>query len=263
MLRLADSWVWDSWYIDHAETHHMFFLRASRALADPDRRHLRAFVGHAVSTDYSNWTLVPDALVPSDTPAWDDQAIWTGCTVPAPDGTWRLFYTGISQADGTAIQRIGVAESADLTTWTRRCNQPILEADPRWYEATPTPEWGEVAWRDPWVLPDSDGNGWHMLITARANTGQPADRGVVGHAWSPDLDHWTVRPPLSTPAGFGQLEVQQVTRIDGHWKLLFSCMAPQLGTTRRNQLHRTSDVYLADAGTPLGPFHIDQATSLN
>jgi beta-fructofuranosidase len=263
MLRLADSWVWDSWYADDAGLHHVFFLRASRALGDPDRRHLRASVGHAVSSDYSDWTLVPDALVPSDAPGWDDQAIWTGSTVQAPDGTWRMFYTGISRADGTTVQRIGVAASADLVTWTRLGAGPLLEADPRWYEAEPTAEWGEVAWRDPWVFRDPQGDGWHMLITARANTGDPANRGVVGHAWSPDLETWTVRPPLSSPAGFGQLEVLQVAEADGRWRLLFSCFPGELGPERRASDDRRGDVYLVEAAGPLGPFDIESAVSLD
>ena len=29
--------------------------------------------------------------------------------VQAPDGTWRMFYTGIKRADGTTVQRIGAA----------------------------------------------------------------------------------------------------------------------------------------------------------
>ena len=78
MLELPDSWTWDFWLADTGAEYHLFFLRASRALLDPDRRHYRASVGHAVSTDLVNWDLLPDALVPSDSPAWDDLATWTG-----------------------------------------------------------------------------------------------------------------------------------------------------------------------------------------
>ena len=37
--------------------------------------------------------------------------------------------------------------------------------------------WHDEAFRDPWVLADPDGDGWHMLITARANHGDVGDRG--------------------------------------------------------------------------------------
>ena len=49
MLRLADHWVWDSWLAADGGEHHLFFLRASRALLDPERRHDRASIGHATS----------------------------------------------------------------------------------------------------------------------------------------------------------------------------------------------------------------------
>jgi beta-fructofuranosidase len=222
MLRLPDAWVWDSWYArDGDGAWHAFFLRASRALLDPERRHHRATIGHAVSTDLRSWRLLPDALVAADTPGWDDLAVWTGSTVRGPNGSWYLFYTGVSHAEHGLVQRIGLATSDDLTTWHRCGSDPLVEADPTWYELLQPSAWYEQAWRDPWVFPDPAGDGWHMLVTARANRGPAEGRGVVGHATSRDLISWTVQPPLSTPAGFGHLEVPQVAVVDGHPILLF------------------------------------------
>jgi beta-fructofuranosidase len=222
MLRLPDHWVWDSWYTqDDDGAWHAFFLRASRALLNPERRHHRASIGHAVSTDLRSWRLLPDALVTADAPAWDDLATWTGSTVRGPDGRWYLFYTGVSRADGGLVQRIGLAVSDDLTTWHRHGTDPLVEADPTWYELLDPDSWYEQAWRDPWVFPDPAGDGWHMLITARTKHGPATERGVIGHATSPDLLRWTVQPPLSTPAGFGHLEVLQVAVVDGQPLLLF------------------------------------------
>ena len=78
---------------------------------------------------------------------------------------------------------------------------------------------------DHWVFADPAGDGWHMLITARASHGPVPGRGVLGHAWSADLLNWEVRPPLTQPAGFGHLEVPQVAVVDGQPLLLF-CTNP-------------------------------------
>ena len=50
MFKTSASWVWDFWFADDGERFHLFFLKASRALHDPDRRHWHATIGHAVSS---------------------------------------------------------------------------------------------------------------------------------------------------------------------------------------------------------------------
>ena len=67
MLALPDSWVWDFWTADDGESYHLFFLYASKALHDPEARHLRASIGHAVSDD--GIAFVPDALNPVVAPS--------------------------------------------------------------------------------------------------------------------------------------------------------------------------------------------------
>lgn len=256
MLRLPDHWVWDSWPArDDDGTHHLFFLRASRALADPDRRHHRAAIGHARSEDLVEWELQPDALVAADEPAWDDGATWTGSVVRAEDGSWRLFYTGVSRAEQWLVQRVGVAESEDLIAWRRRLG-PVTEADPRWYEKLDSGAWFDEAWRDPWVFRGDDGL-WHMLVTARAAEGDAATRSVIGHAVSADLDSWEVRPPLSEPAGWGQMEVPQTVVVDGTPFLIFCCGDAHLSERRREQA--TGGMWFAPGESLLGPWDFDAA----
>jgi beta-fructofuranosidase len=263
VLKLANAWSWDFWLAREGHTYHLFFLQASRALGDPERRHRRASVGHAVSTDLRSWTQVDDALVPADRPAFDDIATWTGSVVRGPHGLWHMFYTGAGSAEDGLVQRIGLATSDDLTTWTRHEAGPVLEADARWYERLGDSTWPDEAWRDPWVFPDPDGDGWHMLITARANHGPTDDRGVIGHARSADLVHWHAQPPL-TPAGsgFGQLEVPQVEVVDGRPVLLFSCQRSELSIA--HQPHAaTGGVWAVTGDSLLGPFDPAKACLLS
>jgi beta-fructofuranosidase len=256
VFRLPEAWVWDFWLADDGQDYHLFFLYASRALQDPDARHHRASIGHAISPDLVSWHRVTDALVRSDPPAFDDLATWTGSVIRHPDGTWFLFYTGSTMTPRGNVQTIGYATSPDLAIWTKADGNPVLRADGRWYERLSDGHWHDEAFRDPWVLADPNGNGWHMLITARANSGVADDRGVVGHAWSPDLRSWELRPPLTEPGqGFGQLEVTQVETVDGQPVLMFSCLAGDASESRR-ATGTSGGVWCARADSVLGPFDV-------
>lgn len=261
MFDLPDSWVWDYWFADDGDRYHLFFLYASRALHDPEARHYRASIGHAVSTDLVEWERVADALVRGEAGEFDDLATWTGSTVRHPDGTWFLFYTGSTRAEGGKnVQRIGYATSSDLVTW-QKAPGPVLEAAAPWYERLDSGDWHDEAFRDPWVFADPEGDGWHMYVTARAPEGPVEGRGVVAHAWSPDLRHWELREPVSAPSenGFGQLEVTQVEVVDGRPVLLFSCLADHSMAARRGARAGT---WAIPAESVLGPFDVDRAQPL-
>jgi len=253
VLRLADSWAWDFWLADDGRTFHLFFLKAPRALRDPDLRHVNVTIGHATSVDLIDWAEAADVLAPSPHPAFDDVATWTGSVTRAPDGSWVMFYTGCS-GNGTDVkQRIGLATSADLYDWHKDPASPVLQSDGRWYEQAGPGQ--DEAWRDPWVFADPAGDGWHMLITARANRGAAGQRGVIGHARSPDLMRWRAQPPLSQPGlGFWHLEVQQVEVVEGRPVLVFSCLPGQAAGDRRG------GVWSAPGESVLGPFDLSQAT---
>lgn len=221
-LRLPDKWVWDSWFVRDGDTFHAFYLHASRALGNPDLRHIHPIVGHATSSDLVNWTVQRDAIIVSEPPAWDDFTTWTGSIVRDDEGVWWMFYTGTPRPDGERRQLIGAARSTDLMVWEKVPGNPLVEADPRWYETTEVD--GHQSWRDPWVFRFPDSTTWHMLVTARSNHGPADDRGVMGHATSEDLINWTVQPPLSAPgSGFHHLEVFQFEIVDGVPIILFCC----------------------------------------
>jgi sucrose-6-phosphate hydrolase SacC (GH32 family) len=262
MLRLPGAWMWDFWLADDGDRYHLFFLFAPRDLQDERRRHRRAAIGHAVSDDLRSWARAADVVAASQPPAFDDLATWTGSVVRAPDRRWWLFYTGATLVDDQIRQTIGAATSADLEVWRKEPASPLVTADERWYERLGGGDWHEEAWRDPWVLADPDGDGWHMLITARANHGPADDRGVIGHAHSPDLRRWEVLPPLSKPgSGFGHIECPQVAAVDGRLVMLFSCLDLQFSAARRAS-GATGGILYLPTDAPTGPFDVAAARPL-
>ncbi|MFE4079226.1 glycosyl hydrolase family 32 [Paenarthrobacter sp. YIM B13468] len=258
-LKPDDRWIWDFWHVEHENTHHLYYLQAPKTLSDPELRHRNATVGHATSTDLSTWTEHGTVLTPGGAGTVDASATWTGSIVRADDGTWCMFYTGstfLSPETTTNIEVIAKAVSTDLHTWTKDPSF-ALHADPNWYETLGDSDWPEEAWRDPWVYRDGAGQ-WHMLITARANTGASIDRGVVGHATSPDLSTWTVQPPLTEPRhGFAHLEVFQKLTLNGQEMILFSAHDQVISGERRANG--------ATTGTWAAPWneHIDLDLAIN
>ena len=246
MLIVEDAWAWDSWYVDAGDAYHVFFLRAPRALGDPELRHVNAAIGHAVSTDLRQWTILPDALVHGAPGTYDERATWTGCVVPHGDG-WRMFYTGLAAG---FEQRIAVADSPDLVSWSKHSGNPVVESDVRWYEPTAGDGQSLPAWRDPWVYA-ADGE-YHMLITARAGQGPSRTRGVIGRARSPDLTRWRVEPPLTRPSDFAEMEVPQLIDVNGRDILIFSCSAAGLSSRRRDAGEVGGAYYLVLDGEPAG-----------
>ncbi|MEI2732291.1 MAG: glycosyl hydrolase family 32 [Dermatophilaceae bacterium] len=253
---LPGDWVWDFWLAQEfgpQPTYHLFHLAAPKTLP-PDLRHVHARVAHAVGPDLVDWTPVGDALRPSTGPAFDDLAIWTGSVVRDDAGTWLMFYSAIGRADGPRVQRIGLATSPDLYHWSRASRDPLVVADPRWYDGQ--------AWRDPWVFRDPAGSGWHMFVTASAADCDRAQAGVVGHAWSPDLRHWEVGPPVTAPGcGFSELEVPQLVDVEGDPVLLASCRGPELSPKRRAE-HGGGGTWALPGDSPVGPFDANRAVRL-
>ncbi len=259
MLRLEDAWIWDSWIADDGDLYHLFFLKAPRALEDAGLRHTAAVIGHATSRDLTDWDVHEDALLPA-AKGWDDLALWTGSVVRGDDGTWRLFYTALSNTPGHGVkdQRIGMAESDGLTGWRRVGDRPLIEPDPRWYRTLADDPKASETWRDPFVFRDPDGDGWHMLITARDPDAPRLEDGVLAHARSADLTTWELQPALTVPAGFGQIEVPQVRTIDAQPVLVFTCH-PEEQSERQIARHGPHSTWYVLGEHPTGPWDIDAA----
>jgi beta-fructofuranosidase len=240
-LSLPDRWVWDFWPARDAEgRYHLFYLQAPRSLGATARRHHNATIGHAVSDDLTNWTVLPTALRPGPAGSWDDLATWTGSVI-AHAGCWHMLYTGINRSERGLIQRIGLATSNDLISWTKYPNNPVLEADLRWYEPLDLTRWRDQSWRDPWLFADETDGSVGCLITARARHAEPSGAGVIARARSYDLVHWDVLPPV-TPAGeFAQVECPQLVHAGVRSLIVFSCLAEDHAPARRRRLGRRGE----------------------
>ena len=257
-LRLADKWVWDFWFAQDGADYHVFYLQAPRSLGDPELRHWNVSVGHAVSDNLREWEVLPDALGPSPegSDAFDTYTTWTGSIIQQ-EGLWYLLYTGGKKSEDGLVQRIGLATSADLMRWEKHPENPLIVADPRWYELLDLDVWDDQAWRDPWVFQHPERGDFHAFITARANHGPPEGRGVIGHARSEDLIHWEVLPPVTESGDFGYTEVPQLVNVQGRYYLLFSVQRTIHSSSwpqRTGQEALTAIRYLM-ADDPLGPFH--------
>jgi beta-fructofuranosidase len=256
-LYLPDKWVWDFWLAQHGPDYHIFYLQAPRALRDSELRHWNVSIGHAISRDLWEWQVLPDALRPSpaEDDAFDNYTTWTGSII-RHEGVWYMFYTGGSRAQKGLVQRIGLATSADLVRWEKHPKNPLIVADPRWYELLDLDLWHDQAWRDPWVFRHPDEGDFHAFITARVNNGPPDGRGVIACARSDDLIHWEVLPPVTEPGDFGHLEVPQLVEIEGRHFVLFCAQASVHSARwrRRTGLEPLTGIHYLVGDDPLGPF---------
>ena len=260
-LRLENRWLWDFWFAQDGADYHLFYLQALRSLGNPDLRHWNTSIGHAVSQDLVHWQVLPDALQPSpaETAAWDNSQTWTGSVI-GHAGLWYMFYTGLSRAENGRVQRVGLATSKDLIQWEKHPANPVLTANPAWYEQydPQATSWAEESWRDPYVLRHPETGDFHMFICARVNDGPRDRRGVVGHARSRDLIHWEALPPVSAPGDFGQLEVPQPVEINGRYYLLFCTAATTHAADweSRTGLAPVMGTHYLRADNLLGPYRL-------
>lgn len=258
-LKLSGQWVWDSWFAFDGQQHHAFYLQASRALGDPNRRHRNVTVGHAISLDLKNWTVVADALAPSESPAADSWTTWTGSVVKNDDGLWWMFYTGTSREDAGERQTVCAATSTDLFTWTKVEDLPVTAADARWYK-TLAAGYDNEPFRDPWVFKFPGQSEWTMLTTAGSIEAKSRrEEAIMGIAKSPDLKTWQVLPPLGGPGqGFGETEVFQFEIVDGVPILLFCC-GPQWLSDDRKAAGEIGGVYSMPVAADLSDVDFNRA----
>lgn len=138
--------------------------------------HHRILWGHATSEDLVNWTDQPVALEPSAGP--DADGCWSGVLVD-DGGTPTLVYSGRQGERELPCVAVG---SADLLSWTKAPENPVIPAPPAGVDIT--------AYRDHCVW--REGAVWRQLVGSGI-------RGRGGTAFlyeSADLRSWNYIGPL-------------------------------------------------------------------
>ena len=177
MLRVDSHYLWDSWMADDGELYHLFFLMAPRSLGTPAKRHVNATVGHASSRDLVDWDYPASASARRPTPArsttwrsgparWSATASAGGCSTRRCPTAVITSTTSGSGRRSPMTCSTGSGWATSRPCWSTRRWYKTLATTPR-RPRVPTCEDSSETWRDPVVFADPDGDGWHMLITAR------------------------------------------------------------------------------------------------
>ncbi len=170
-------------------------------------------IGHATSTDLVNWTIHPRVIaVKSHT--WENGAVWAPFVMEEPGGGYIMFYTGV---DSNAVQKIGIATSPDLFTWTKHPGNPVFRPDTSWAKWDSLVSWS--ACRDPHIYQE-DGT-YYMFVTATAKNGN----GAVGSAVSTDLFNWVDNGPVYVHSGvypWHAIESVFLLKRNGKYRMFFS-----------------------------------------
>lgn len=219
--------LWDSWFINQGDLCHIFHLQADPS-DDSEKRHNNGVsIGHAVSKDYIHWEELPTALEPGTGSEWDNKDLWSGC-VKEKDGLYYMYYTGKNNSPGMEnIQKICLAVSRDLSTWTKHPNNPIVECDTRYYDMdNKKNSIGRIgAWRDPFVFKDPNSQKRYMSISARARGANTQYNGCVALAESKDMINWEVLPPIFSPNVYDEIEATCIVYHKGFYYLFFTTHA--------------------------------------
>ncbi|HEX2952279.1 MAG TPA: family 43 glycosylhydrolase [Armatimonadota bacterium] len=243
MLQHPNQQIGDAWFFVDNSTVHCYYLTCPLDVP----RHTRWDIGHAVSNDLTNWTIVDPALVRGESGFFDHDGLATGSVIPFAGRYW-MAYTTHHQAT------VGLAVSDDLYTWQKVSKTPITDVDPRYYEPMSHGVRKAKHWRDPFLFVH-DGMVYHFVCASR-NDGPEDRRGTVGVARTADMQHWQILPPPAIDAIDQEMECPQLYQQNGRYYLLFSSAAewftPEATTSIPGIFGWSS--YAMVANSPFGPF---------
>jgi len=184
-------------------------------------------VGHAVSKDMFEWEELPPAIQCGPAGSFDAYSIYH-MDVFVHDGTWYMYYTGLNQGGPGEQQSVGLATSRDGIHWEKHSANPVLRADPRWYEqripreaAYQEKDFDRLWFRDPMVVRDPKTGTFGMIIIARDQSKHPDLRGCLAWATSDDLIRWQAHAPIFSPGRFHTIESPSMFERNGLHYIVF------------------------------------------
>lgn len=168
----------DHCLIKRGDEHHLIYIRGTACKHWPEAP--SDDFGHATSRDLIHWR-VHEPVLKSPQSGWDEWQVWAPHVVEHEGAYWML-YTGVNR---NAAQAIGLARSADLFTWERVGDGPVIKPGP-WGA------WSAEAWsdcRDPQML--KVGGRFYCYYTCRYHLPDEDRHGsCIGIASSADLREW-------------------------------------------------------------------------
>jgi hypothetical protein len=178
--------------------YHLFYLRGNPAVN----------IGHATTTDFTHWNLLPPVL---SLGAWDDKALWAPYLIPLDENdNWLMYYTGVNVPNA---QQSGLALSNGLSDWWK-WPTPVYHPDQSWAEWTDS---GFSHGRDPHVIKYD--NRYYMFVTAKTKE----NRGAVACGVSDNLVTWQDIGPIYVHDSWHVFESTFILqRPDGKWHMFFT-----------------------------------------
>jgi len=201
---------------------HLFYIRHAMNVVHDDSTEID--FGHAVSQDLMNWTQ-RDPILHVRPGSWDDLHVWAPSII-RQDGTYYLYYAGVTRVPYAYswYQRIGVATSEDLETWTRY-DAPVYGGNQAPWVFADSSRYEGCQFRDPHVMEDpTRSDAWLMYYAATPR--EAANQLIVGIARNgTGLSAWEdVMPLWNTDAAHfqGYTESPCVFPHGGRWYLFFT-----------------------------------------
>jgi hypothetical protein len=233
MLQPGNFAMVAAWTPTGAFASHLFYGRTNQRLP---LGNTRKNLGHAVSADLVNWTVVDTAAVRTRGGRFDSLRVWSP-TIVLDGLTYHMFYTGTDQHGD---QRIGLATSADLVTWVQ--GDSVLEVGGGWGD-------GHVFWadsapggrysgarqlHDPFVMRDPERPGCWLMYYATVSR-QYSPQGVIGvarssgnlHSWSETFPLWNTAHSAPSSLDTTAVESPSMLHRNGKWWLLWTVAADE------------------------------------